>query len=153
MAQVKRNAAFWIISAVFALTVVLLLMGQTMAVFDYDFAVRLGLQESVEEVSEFGVQVNRAFGAADTIVYIPLLLISLAGLFLRKPWALLTTAAVLGVMAYVSAVVFFMMIFLPGVPGFKFTMGAAWWLFIGIYAVFAVWGLLYLLFRGHRLLA
>jgi hypothetical protein len=32
-------------------------------------------------------------GAGDTVVYVPLMLVSLAGLFLRKRWSLLTTAA------------------------------------------------------------
>jgi len=34
-----------------------------------------GLQEDVKEVSEFGVQINRAFGAGDTFVYIPFVIV------------------------------------------------------------------------------
>lgn len=41
----------------------MLLLGQTMAVFDYELAMRLGLQESPEQVGAYGMQVNRAFGA------------------------------------------------------------------------------------------
>lgn len=135
-----------------ALSVVLLLLGQTMAVFDYDLAVRLGLQESPEQVGAHGVQVNRAFGAGDTLVYIPLMLASVAGLWLRKRWALLTTAAVAGISAYWTATVLFMLAFLPGTPGYGYTPGLAIWLFVGGYLVFGAWCLLYLLIRGESLL-
>jgi len=129
-----------------------MLMGQTMAVFNYDFTASLGLQESVGEVSEFGVQVNRAFGAGDTVVYIPLMVVSLVGLFLRKRWSLLTTAAVAGVSVYWSVTIIFIFLFLPGAPGYDYVPGPEIWLFVGTYTAFGVWGLFYLLFRGDALL-
>ena len=129
-----------------------MLIGQTMAVFDYDLAVRLGLQESARDVSGFGVQVNRAFGASDTVVYIPLMIVSLAGLFLRKRWSLLTTAAFAGVSVYWSVTVTFMFLFLPVVPGYSHIPELEIWLFIGTYMVFGVWGLFYLILRGEALL-
>jgi hypothetical protein len=49
-------------------------LGQTLAVFDYPLAANLGLQEDVRLVGEFGVQLNRAFGASDTLVYIPFMI-------------------------------------------------------------------------------
>ena len=55
-----------------------------MAIIDYEFAVRMGLQGSIEEVGEYGVQLNRAFGAGDTLIYLPLILISLIGLIGKK---------------------------------------------------------------------
>lgn len=75
----------------------MLASGQTTAVFDYSLAVRLGLQESPGEVGEFGILVNRAFGASDTLVYIPLMAASLAGLFFRRRWSLAAVAAVAGI--------------------------------------------------------
>lgn len=151
MTRTKRPIAFWIIIVFFVLSLVMLLMGQTMAVFNYDFAVQLGLQESVEEVSEFGVQVNRAFGAGDTLIYIPLMAVSLIGLFLRKRWSLLTTAAVMGISAYWAITYILMLIFLKGVPGYSLVPGLEYWLAMAIYIIFGVWGLLYLIFRGDRL--
>ena len=76
-----------------------MLMGQTMSVFHYDLTVRLGLQESPEQVGESGLQVNRAFGAGDTVVYIPLMIASLAGLWLKKRWSLLIATAAVGLSA------------------------------------------------------
>lgn len=151
MAGAKRPLGFWIIAVWFVLSLAVLLIGQTMAVFNYGFAVQLGLQESAEEVSEFGVQVNRALGAGDTLIYLPLMAISLVGLWRRKGWALLTTAAVMGISAYWATGASFMLIFLRGVPGYDLVSPLASWLLLLAYILFGAWGLLYLVFRGERL--
>ena len=127
-------------------------MGQTMALVNYDFAVQLGLQEDIKEVGSFGVQVNRAFGAGDTLVYIPLIAISIIGLLLRKRWSLLTTAAAMGVSAYWATTILFMLIFLEGTPGYYLEPGVEYWLFMAAFIIFGVWGLFYLIFRGDKLL-
>ena len=152
MPSVKRPKAFWVIVVFLAISIVLMLMGQTMALFNYDLAVCLCLQESADQVSEFGVQVNRAFGAGDTIVYIPLMIASLIGLLLKKRWSLMTTAAVVGVSAYWSVTVSFILIFLTEVSSFRLVPGPEYWIFIGVYILFGIWGLLYLIFRGETLL-
>jgi hypothetical protein len=147
----KRPLAFRAIVVFLVLSIVLMLAGQTMAVFNYDLAVRLGLQESLSKVSEFGVQVNRAFGVGDTVVYVPLMLISLVGLCLRKRWALLVTAAVAGVSVYWSVTIIFTPLFLRGVPGYEYAPGLEIWLFVLAYLTFGVLGLFYLLLRGDEL--
>ena len=152
MLKKNRPVAFWIIIVFLAISIVLMLMGQTMSVFQYEFTVRLGLQESQEQVGEFGVQVNRAFGASDTVVYIPLMIASLAGLWLKRRWSLLTTAAAVGVSAYWSVTIAFMLTLLPGVPNYSYRPGPEILIFIGAYIVFGVWGLFYLIFRGDTLL-
>lgn len=152
MNDTKRCFAFWAITGFLSIALILLLMGQTMAVVDYDFAVQLGLQEDIKDVGSFGVQVNRAFGVGDTIVYIPLIAISIIGLLLRKRWSLLTTAAVMGVSAYWATTILFMLIFLEGVPGYYLQPGVEYWLFMAAFIIFGVWGLFYLIFRGDKLL-
>ena len=152
MESTKRPISFWVIIIFLIISMVLLLMGQTMAIFNYEFAVKLGLQEDVKEVSEFGVQINRAFGAGDTFVYIPLLAISLVGLFLKKRWSLVTTAAVMGISAYWATTVASMLFFLPGVPHYNLEPGPEYWLFIGAYIIFGVWGVVYLIFRGDHII-
>jgi len=149
----KRPFAFWLIIIVLAISIPLLLMGQTSAIFAYDRAVELGLQESVEEVTEFGVQTNRAFGFADTVGYIPFIILSLYGLLARKRWALITTGAVMGVSIYWTAAMSSLMFFAQDVPGFSLNPGIEYAIFVGGYFVFGVWGLLYLLFRSDKLLA
>jgi hypothetical protein len=148
----RRPLAFWIICVFLALSAAVLVLGQTTALFAYEFAVRLGLQESVGEVTAFGVEVNRAFGASDTFIYVPLILVSLVGLSLRKRWALITTAAVMGISAYWSLTLTAMLVFLTDVPGYRLVPGPEYWLFLGTYLVFGIWGILYLVFRGDKLL-
>ncbi len=152
MVGTRRPAAFWFIFVFLALSVVFLLIGQTMSLVNYDLTVRLGLQESAEQVGAHGVQVNRAFGAGDTIVYIPLIVASLAGLWLRKRWALLTAAAVAGISAYWTATIGCMLAFLPGTSGYNYAPPLGIWLFVGAYMAFGVWCLFYLLSRGEALL-
>jgi hypothetical protein len=152
MKNYDRPLAFWVFSVFLALSIILMLMGQTMSVFNYDFTVQHGLQESPEQVGEFGVQVNRAFGAGDTVIYIPLLIVSLVGLWLRKRWSLISTAAVTGVSAYWSVTTIFIFIFLPGTPGYNYLPGFEIWLFVITYTVFGILGFFYLLWRGETLI-
>jgi hypothetical protein len=152
MTDAGRSPGFWIVVVFLAVSIVLMLVGQTVGVFNYDLAARMGLQEKPEEMTDFGVQVNRAFGAADTVVYVPLMLISLVGLILRKRWSLLVTAAFFGASAYWTATVTFMLLFLPGVAGYSNVPGPEIWLFIGTYMVAGVAGLLYIVWRGEELL-
>ena len=153
MTNAKRPISFWIVIVFLVVSIVLLILGQTMAIINYEFAVQLGLQEDVKEVGEFGVQINRAFGAGDTFVYIPLMAISLVGLFLKKRWSLITTGAVMGISAYWAATVAFMLFFLRGVPNYNLDPGPQYWIFIGAYIIFGVWGVVYLIFRGDSIIS
>jgi hypothetical protein len=152
MSPKNRPIAFWFFTIFITLSIVLMLIGQTMSVFKYDLTVELGLQESIEQVGEYGVHVNRAFGAGDTVVYIPLLMASLVGLWLKKRWALIVTAAAAGVSAYWSVTVSFIMLFLREVPGYNYLPGPEIWLFVGAYLTFGVWGIIYLTVHGDALL-
>ena len=152
MEKSKRPFAFWFIIVFLSVSLIFLLMGQSMAVINYDFAVQLGLQESIDEVGMFGVQLNRAFGAGDTVIYIPVVIMSIIGLVLKKRWSLITTAAVMGISAYWATTVSFMLIFLKGVPDYNLVPGYDYWFVMAVFIVFGVWGLLYLMFRGEKLL-
>jgi hypothetical protein len=152
MPPTKRPIAFWVVCVFLTSSVIVLSLGQTTALFAYDFAVGLGLQESVEDVSQFGVAMNRAFGAGDTAIYIPLMVISLVGLVLRKPWALLTTAAVMGISAYWSVTMASVLVFLRGVPGYHLVPGLEYAIFLGAYMLIGIGGLFYLVFRGEKLI-
>ena len=152
MTHQPRPFAFWIIIGFLSISLVLLFMGQTMAIINYDFAVKIGLQEDVKEVGQFGIQMNRAFGVGDTLIYIPLIIISIIGLILKKRWSLLTTSAVMGISTYWATIIVFMLIFLVGTPDYYLDPGFDYWLFMSAFIIFGVWGLLYLIFRGEKLL-
>ncbi len=151
MPKENRQVAFWIIVIFLSLSLILLLLGQTTALFAYDFAVRLGLQESVEEITAFGIEMNRAFGMSDTVIYIPLIVISLIGLILRKSWALFPTAAVMGISAYWAVTMVSVLLFLRGVPGYRLEPGFEYWIPLGSYIVFGIWGILYIGFRRNEI--
>ena len=147
-----RPFAYWVIIGFLLVSLILLLIGQTMAIVDYDLAVALGLQESVEDVGQHGVWVNRAFGASDTFVYIPLIILSIIGLAQRKRWGLYLAAAVMGISVYWVVTIAFMMLYLVGVPGYYLEPGIEYWVFMGAFIGFGVGGLLYLVLRGDRLI-
>lgn len=153
MAGTRRPAAFWVIVVILVLSAIMLLLGQTMGVFDYDFAVRLKLQESVKEVTEYGVAVNRSFGVGDTVIYLPLIIVSIVGLLLKRRWSLVTTAGVLAISAYWATVCAVMLVFLGGVPGYTLQPGLEYPLVTGAYIVFGIWGILYVILRGEKLIA
>jgi len=153
MKNTNRPFTFWVIITFLIISLIVLLIGQTMALINYDFAVQLGLQESLKDVGQFGIQTNRAFAVADTIVYIPLIVVSIIGLLLKKCWSLYTTAAVMGISIYWSTTIIFMLIFLKEVPNYHLEAGLEYWLFLAPFIIFGIWGLLYLVFRGEHLIA
>lgn len=151
MTSANSPVAFWAIVVFLALSTILMLIAQTTPIFDYELAVRLGFQNGADQISEFGVQVIRAFCVSDTLVFIPLTLLSLIGLLLKKHWSLFTTAAVTGISIYWVVAYGFMVSFLNGMPGYHVVLGLPDWIIMGAYVVFGVWGLLYLIFRGEKL--
>ena len=152
MISKNRPIAFWIFATFIFLSIILMLIGQTMSIFNYDLTVDLGLQESPEQVGEYGVEVNRAFGAGDTIIYIPLLMASLIGLWLKKRWALISTAAAVGVSAYWSVTIIFILIFASGTQGYNYIPDPEIWTFVGVYILFGIWGFIYLILHGDKLI-
>jgi hypothetical protein len=98
-----------------------LLIGQTGALIDYDLMVSLGLQEAAHEITEIGVVYNEAFAAADTFVYLPLLVIGLVGLWFQTRWGVVTLAAALGITAYWPIVALCALYAAIGTPGFNFS--------------------------------
>lgn len=153
MQNKKRPLAFWFVMAFLIFDLLFFLIGQTGALFAYDFTVRIGLQESVQAVGKYGVQVNRSFGLADTVIGIPLMLISLAGLYRRKRWALTTLAAFMGITIYWPVYCAGLFFFLQGVPGYSLAPGAGYSIILLLHAVFGICILGYLMFRGDELVS
>ncbi|MFC1501597.1 hypothetical protein ACFL58_04030 [Elusimicrobiota bacterium] len=96
----KRNIGFWVLIITGILLAILLVAGQTLAVFNYDLTVSLGLQESAEEVGKVGIAYAKGFGFGDTLIYIPLLLIGIIGLFRNKKWGFVSMFGSLAITAY-----------------------------------------------------
>lgn len=153
MTKSHRPLGFWAIAVFLAVSILVILAGQTLAVFNYELAARFGLQESLEQVGERGVKVNTAFAIADTLVYVPLMVASLIGMFRERRWALATVAAFGGASAYWATTVGFMLLLLPGSPDYHYSPRPEIWAFVGTYLIAGIWILLYLVFRGDQFLS
>ena len=130
---------YWIVIVLQLFSIVIFLLGQTLAVFQYDLTVRMGLQEDGEEIGPALVETNRAFGAADTILYIPLLLSSLLGLVWhrRKP-SIICTAASAGISSYWSLVGIFIFLWESRTDNWTYFVPASRYIFCGFYFCYGV---------------
>lgn len=152
MENAKSPLAYWAMVGFLALSTVLMLIAQTTPVFDYDLAVRLGFQAGADRITEYGVHVMRAFCVADTLVFIPLTLLALVGLLLKKHWSLYAIASTSGLSIYWVVAYGFMVNGLHGMPGYQHVLAMPDWVVMGSYVAFGVWSLLYLIFRAERLI-
>ncbi len=140
----KRTIGFWVLMIVGILFTVMLLAGQMMAFINYDFAVSIGLQESTDLVGEIGVAVNKGFGVGDTIIYLPLLVIGIVGLWLRKRWGLFTMVGALAITAYWPVVCIFFLLFAKSSPEFSFHSFTSYTILLTSFTIYGLWGLWYL---------
>jgi len=115
-----------------------------MAVIHYDFAVLIGLQESVEEITEVGVALNKGFGLGDTVFYIPLFVIGIIGLLKRTTLGLYAMLGAMAVTVYWPIVGLSTVIFAKGAPGWYFTDYTSYAILLSIIALYGLWGFQYL---------
>jgi len=140
----KRTVGFWVVIIAGVLLLLMLVMGQTMSFINYDFAVSIGLQESKDMIGEMGIAVNKGFGVGDTIIYIPLLVFGLIGLWFRKAWGAFAMASALAITAYWPMVSIFLLLYARGTPGFNFTNFSSYAILLTLITVYGLWGLWYL---------
>ena len=148
----QRIIGFWVIMIIGILFIVILLLGQMMAFINYDFTVSIGLQESKDMVGEVGVAINKGFGVGDTIVYIPILLIGLIGLWRRKMWGVFAMFGALAITAYWPMVTLFFLLFAQDIPAFHFSDVCLYSTFLVPFTIYGLWGL-WFLYRNRNKLA
>ena len=153
MARSKRTIGFWVLMILGVLILLMLVFGQMMSYINYDFAVSLGLQESVDKITVVGVAVNKGFGVGDTIVYLPLLIAGLVGLWLRKNWGIFTMLGALAITAYWPMVCLFFLYFAKGLPGFGFSDYTLYTILLSLITIYGVWGMWYLYKNRKELIA
>jgi len=122
----------------------MLIFGQMMSFINYDFTVTYGLQESKDVVGDMGVAFNKAFGVGDTLIYLPLLLLGLIGLWRRKKWGVWTMGGALAITAYWPVVNIFFLFFASGLPGFYFTDYMSYTVILSLIMIYGIWGIWYL---------
>jgi hypothetical protein len=96
----KRGFGFWVLIIIAILLNLIYLVGQTGSLIDYDFTVSIGLQDSIEEVTGVGVAWAKGFAFGDTVFYMPLFIVGIAGLFKQKVWGIFSMFGALAVTVY-----------------------------------------------------
>jgi hypothetical protein len=96
----KRNIGFWMLVIIGIILLILLLFGQTLAVINFDLAISLGLQETIGEIGKVGIAFAKGFALADTLVYVPLLILGIFGLLTNRKWGYLAMMISLGITVY-----------------------------------------------------
>ena len=140
----KREIGFWVLMIPGLLILFMLSVGQMISFIDYDFTVSLGLQESVNVIGEFGVASNKAFGVGDTLIYLPLLIFGLIGLWQKKRWGLFAMVGALAITAYWPIVNLFFLYFAKDLPGFNFTDFVSYTIILSLISVYGLWGMWYI---------
>ena len=147
----KREIGFWVLMIPGLLILFMLIFGQMISFIDYDFTVSLGLQESVNVIGEFGVASNKAFGVGDTLIYLPLLIFGLIGLWQKKGWGLFAMLGALAITAYWPIVNLFFLYFAKDLPGFNFTDFVSYTIVLSLISIYGLWGMWYIYRNGITL--
>ena len=148
----KRTTGFWVIMIAGIFLLGVLVLGQAMSLINYEFTVSMGLQEPKDVITEMGVAVNKGFGAGDTLIYIPLLVLGLIGLWKRAVWGIFAISGALAITAYWPVVSLSMLLFARGTTGFNFTQFTSYSILLGGFTLYGLWGLCYV-YKNHKLLA
>ncbi len=148
----KRTTGFWVVTLGNILVLAMLALGQTMSLIDYELTVSMGLQEPREVITEMGVAINKGFAAGDTLVYVPLVVLGLLGLWKRAVWGVFATTGALAITAYWPIVNLSMLLFAKGAPGFNFTQFPFYSVILGSVTLYGLWGLCYM-YKDHKRLA
>ena len=140
----NRPKGFWFVIMSGIVLLVLLLTGQTMSFINYDFTVSLGLQEPVDEIGKLGVEVNKAFGVGDTIIYLPILILGLVGLWRKEEWGVFLMGGAFAITAYWPVVSLFIIIFGNSLPDFNYADLTSIIILLIAFTIYGVWGMWYI---------
>ena len=140
----KRTTEFWFLIGLGVLLNIVYILGQTMAVINYDFAVSIDLQEPVNEITEIGVALNKGFGFGDTVFYIPLFIIGIIGLLKRTTLGLFAMLGAMAITVYWPIVGLSTVIFAKGAPGWYFTDYTSYTILLSLIAFYGIWGFWFL---------
>jgi len=140
----KRTTGFWFLTGFGVFLTIVYVLGQTMAVINYDFAVSIDLQEPVNEITEIGVALNKGFGFGDTVIYIPLFVIGIIGLLKRTALGLFAMLGAMAVTVYWPVVSLSTVMFAKGARGWYFTDYRSYSIVLSLIALYGIWGFIFL---------
>ena len=140
----NRKIGFWILIGIACFLNILYLLGQTMALINYDFTVAIELQEPAKEITEVGVALNKGFGMGDTIFYIPLFVIGIIGLLKKTAYGLYAMSGALAITTYWPIVVLTTVYYAKGTPEWHFSDYTSYSILLTLIAIYGLWGLWYI---------
>lgn len=146
-----RPLGFWPLMICGGLLTAVYILGQGVAVIDYERAVAWGFQEPANDVGITGLAFNLGFAFADMLFYVPILIVGLWGLWHRKAWGLPAMAAALGISVYWPTVCTIALVFGHGQAGFGYPDALTYLPLTFSSFVYGVWGLWYLHSRRAQL--
>ena len=144
----RRGIGFWALQGPGWLSVFLLIFSQGIAAFDYEFAVRMGTQDSADAVTEVGAAFWYGFAFGDLLIYIPLLTAGLIGHWHRRTWGRVLLSAALGITLYWPVVCLAAVFAARDVPGWDPAHETAFWIALPLITLWASWGLWHLARAG-----
>lgn len=142
--MVKRTTGFWILVSIGVILNLIYLLGQTMAIINYDFAVSIELQEPVNEITEVGVASNKGFGFGDTFFYMPLFVVGIIGLLKKSAWGLYAMFGAMAITIYWPLVGLSTVFYAKGAPGWHFADYTSYSILLTSIAIYGIWGLWFL---------
>ena len=143
--MIKKKIGFFFLIGLGILLSILLLIGQTLALFDYNLTVELGLQESVNEVGKVGVAYAKGFGFGDTVIYLPLLVTGIIGLLKNKNWGLFSMFGALAITAYWPLVCLYSVLSNRVAISLTPEKYTSYSVMLPLIAIYGIWGMWYIL--------
>jgi len=148
----KRWSGFRVLIIFALLLNLIMLMGQTGSLIDYGFTVSIGLQESVEEVTGLGVAWAKGFAFGDTVFYIPLFIIGIAGLFRQKVWGIYSMFGALAITVYWPSVNLYALFAGKNEMNLNPDKYVSFSILLPLIAIYGLWGMWFLYRNRNTLL-
>ena len=150
MKRYNSNTTKFLISVSTILTIIFLL-GQTMAIVNYQFAIDIGLQEPASEITKMGIALNKGFGFGDTVVYIPMLIIGIVGIWRHKILGIYVMIGAMAITIYWPLVSLSTLFYARNIEGWGFSDYTSYSIILGTIALFGLWALIYLISNMNKL--
>ncbi|MCP4233070.1 MAG: hypothetical protein GY770_05695 [Aestuariibacter sp.] len=125
-----------------------LIYAQANPAFDYDLGVKMGTQESAEQITDIGVAFWYGFAFGDLVTYIPLLAMGLIGYWIGRIWDRMLLTAALGITVYWPIVCLATVITARDAEDWNLTGEATYWIMLPLIVLWGAWGLLSLVSSG-----
>jgi hypothetical protein len=135
-----RGFNYWFLQIPGWLLLAYLTYAQAIPAFDYELGVRLGTQESAQQITEVGAAFWYGFAFSDLVIYIPLLAAGLLGHWGNRPWSPVILGAALGITVYWPVVVLAATVDARDAPGWVLDE-SLYWVVLPVIVFWALWSL------------